>query len=447
MMGKVTAEEEKQLHHQIVISCKVDPARVASMYIDLVKRIEKLEDQSKKDSANSSKPPSTDRKKKTKSLRKSSGRSSGGQPGHDGHTLERIKDVDQVVNHFGAEFSPKVSIEDGILVRQVFELPMPKLEVTEHRIHGDIGSCTIMPSTLPAWINTTAQYGPRFKAFLVYLKNSLLLSLGSIRQLCFDLFGQSISEATILSAVEQCSSNLEPFEDWVKERLLSEPVIYVDESGFRIERKGHWLHVVCSENYTLYHVHASRGTQAIHAMDVLPHYQGHLMHDCWASYFKLTCQHGLCNPHLLRELKFLFEEKNQSWAKTMQDYLWMAYHEPWRKTLRAWRHGFSNIITQGHHENADVEKSTAVTLLKRLAKYKNYYLSFLREEHLPFSNNQAEQDIRMLKVQQKISGCFRTWIGAKQFARVRSYISTARKQKVNILSALTQAMQGAHAFV
>lgn len=437
---------KRQLKRALLKQIEKDPEVVVDLYIELLERVEKLEDQSKKDSGNSSKPPSTDRKKKTKSLRKSSGRRTGGQHGHDGNTLERSKHVDNKVEYFGAVFSPNVCIHKGMLVRQVFELPPPKLEVTEHRIHGRMGVLTMMPLSLPAWIKNTVQYGPRFKAFLVYLKDSLLLSLGSIRQLCSDLFGQSISEGTILSAVEQCATSLDSFEDWVKKRLLDEPVIYADESGFRIEKKGHWLHVVCSKNYTLYHMHASRGSQAINAMDVLPHYKGHLMHDCWASYFKLTCQHGLCNPHLLRELKFLFEEKKQSWAKAMQDYLLKAYNEPWLKTLRAWRHGFSKIITLGHQENVGVDKSTAVTLLKRLAKYKSYYLSFLREEHLPFSNNQAEQDIRMLKIQQKISGCFRTWKGAKQFARIRSYISTARKQQVNILEALTQATLGTHAF-
>ena len=228
--------------------------------------------------------------------------------------------------------------------------------------------------------------------------------------------------------------------------MLGKPVVYADESGFRIEKKGHWLHVVCSENYTLYHVHASRGSQAINALDVLPHYEGHFMHDCWSSYFKLNCQHGLCNPHLLRELIFLSEEKKQKWAKKMQEYLWKAYHEPWLNTMRAWSYGFSKIIAQGHDENIGVNKSKAVTLLKRLVKYKDYYLSFLRGEHLPFSNNQAEQDICMLKVQQKISGCFRTWKGAKQFARIRSYIGTVRKQRINVLQALTQAMQSSHTF-
>ena len=205
----MNASEEKQLEHQLLIACKVEPERVVAMYIDLVKRVERLEDQSKKDSGNSSKPPSTDRTKKTKSLRTSSGLSSGGQPGHDGHTLERTRYTDKTIEHYGAFFSPNVRLDKGVLIRQVFELPKPKLEVTEHRIHGTVGALTMMPSSLPDWIKSPVQYGPRFKALLVYLKDSLLLSLGSIRQLCFDLFGQSISEGTIVSTLEQCSIHLE----------------------------------------------------------------------------------------------------------------------------------------------------------------------------------------------------------------------------------------------
>ena len=446
MMCSVTSEEEQHLRKQLFLECKLEPEQVVNRYIALHKRVDALEDRLNKNSSNSSKPPSTDQKKKTKSLRTKSGRKSGGQPGHDGHTLKPSEDVDTVFEHHGATFSPQMHTEQGMIKRQVFELPLPKLEVTEHRIYGCLGATTTMPSTLAQWIRGPVQYGPRFKAFVVYLKDNLLLSLGSIRQLCLDLYGQSISEATIVDAIKDCSTNLIPFDDWLKQRLLAEKVLHADESGFRIEKDRHWLHVVCSENYTLYGVHASRGSQAINAMDVLPHYQGHLMHDCWVSYFNLDCEHGLCNPHLLRELKFLAEDKGQLWAQSMQEYLLKAYNEPWSKTMQGWRKGFTTIINQGNQENAGVKKSTAVTLLKRLSKYTDYYLSFLREDHLPFSNNQAEQDIRMLKVQQKISGCFRTWEGAKQFARVRSYISTARKQAINILEALSGAMCGQHAF-
>lgn len=442
----MNAQEEQNLRRQTILECKLEPEAVADRYIALHKRVETLEDRLNKNSSNSSKPPSTDQKKKTKSLRTKTERKSGGQPGHKGHTLKQANEVDEVVKHYGAVFSPNTITDNGMIIRQTFELPAPKLIVTEHHIYGKAGSRTQMPSTVPEWIKGPVQYGPRFKSMLVYLKDNLLLSSSSIRKLCLDLYGQSISEATILDARKQCANNLDSFEDWLKQHLLAEPVLHTDESGFRIGKQGHWLHVVCSKDYTFYGVHASRGLQAINAMDILPHYDGHLMHDCWSPYFKLDCDHGLCNPHLLRELKFQAEDKEQIWAQAMQDYLYKAHKEPQLKTMRGWRYGFTKIIKQGFQENVGVNKSKAITLLKRLSKYADYYLSFLREEHLPFSNNQAEQDIRMLKVQQKISGCFRTWKGAKQFALIRSYISTARKQSVNILNALMSAMLGCHLF-
>jgi transposase len=434
----------------------------------LTERIEQLEQQLRKNSRNSSKPPSSDgpAKPNPKSLRKRTGKKSGGQKGHKGHTLQRVEHPDQStvlpVNVCSCHADLSQILPIGYDIRQLFELPEPKLDVLEFKseikICPDCGAQ--VKAIFPDSVKAPVQYGERFRALLVYLHHQQLLPVNRINQMMQDLYNAPVCEATILDAAKRTHGNLEPFEIAITQDLCKSPVLHVDESGARTAGKLHWLHVASTEFLTFYGIHEKRGAEAIDSFDILPQFNGRLIHDFWKPYLKYECCHGLCNAHHLRELTFLFEQQDQSWAKKMFDFLLEArkfikeqneqltleQKEPWIQRYR-------NIIAEGWEANplppepvkkkrGRRKKTKSQNLLERLCEYESSVLAFLHDKNVPFSNNLAEQDIRMIKIRLKISGCFRTLQGAKQFARIRSYISTARKQAWNILDAITSAVAG-----
>lgn len=440
----------------------------------LQQRVAALEAQLKKNSRNSSKPPSSDglTKPKPKNLRSSSGKKSGGQPGHPGHTLKRVDNPDQTVTlpvttcTCGAQYSlddqPVLDYE----CRQVFELPAPKLEVTEYR--AEIKRCPncrkIVKAPFPKGVNAPTQYGSRFQAFLLYLHHQQLLPAKRISQLCEDLFGQPVSQAILFQATKNCHDQLEGFEADMVQQLQKEPVLKVDESGLRVANKLHWIHTACTDRITFYGVHQKRGNEATDHFDILPRFKGRMVHDFWKPYFNYDCDHSLCNAHLLRELKFQFEELNQPWAIKLSCLLLeMKDYTEKQKNLTAqlskkqkvpWLERFRSIVAEGRKENP-VSKPTELkhkrgrrkqtktqNLLDRLENYESAVLAFLHDLRVPFTNNQAEQDIRMIKVRQKVSGCFRTLQGAKSFVRIRSYLSTARKNGLDLLQSVNDAVIG-----
>jgi transposase len=434
----------------------------------LAKRVAELEQRLNKNSRNSSKPPSSDgpAKPRTKSLRKRSGKKPGGQKGHTGHTLTQVEQTDRVVTLpvTSCPCSADLSHEPvtGYDYRQVFELPQPKLEVTQYQ--GEIKTCPkcgqSVKASFPEMVNAPAQYGPRFRGLLVYLQNQQLIPPNRITQMMADIYGSSVSEATILDASRRTHDNLSPFETAVIEALCKSPILHADESGARTAGKLHWLHTASSESLTFYGIHEKRGTEALDHFNILPNFQGRLIHDFWKPYLTYDCDHGLCNAHHLRELTFLFEQQDQAWAKKMFDLLLdmnvfvgkqneqltPLQKEPWLKR-------YQDLVTKGWKANpmspkpqknkrGKLKKTKSQNLLARLDDHESSVLAFLHDINVPFTNNQAEQDIRMIKVRLKISGCFRTLQGAKQFARIRSYLSTARKQGRNILNAINAAING-----
>jgi len=444
----------------------------------LQQRFEVLETKLKKNSRNSSKPPSSDglAKPKPKNLRTSTGRKSGGQPGHPGHTLKRVDNPDRTITlpvtdcTCGYESSltdqPVLDYER----RQVFELPEPKLEVTEYR--AEIKRCPrcgkTVTASFPETVNAPAQYGQRFLALLVYLHHQQLLPANRISQLCSDLFGQTVGEATLFQTTRRCYAQLKGFENDVIQQLRKEPVINVDESGVRVNGKLHWLHTAGTELLTFYGVHQKRGNEATNQFDILPHFNGCMVHDYWKPYLKYNCKHSLCNAHLLRDLKFLFEELNHTWAAKMSDLLLKmnAFVENQKNTnshmTKAQKEKlikrYRSIVAQGRAANLPLmtvytkpkrgrrKQTKAQNLLNRLENHETSVLAFFHDKQLPFTNNLAEQDIRMIKVRQKISGCFRTLQGAVYFARIRSYLSTARKNGLDLLQSITKALNG-HPFL
>ena len=285
------------------------------------------------------------------------------------------------------------------------------------------------------------QYGPNFRGLTLYLFNQQLLPFDRLRQTCLDLFGQSLSLGT-LTQTNQCAYHaLDSVESATIRGITQAAVVHVDESGLRVAGSLHWLHVACTPELTHYGVHANRGTVAMDALGVLPHCRQWLVHDHWKAYYKYEAMHALCNQHLLRELKFLAEEQSEAWASELSTFLIEWKRDPLtslgldEEQFRQAHRRYRLILRQGRrnhprrrHGQGRTQQDKATNLLDRLEDYDLSVLAFLIDPRVPFTNNQGEQDIRMIKVKQKISGCFRTLDGAQVFARIRGYLSTCRKQ-------------------
>lgn len=427
--------------------------------------IKELKNRLAKNSANSSKPPSTDglAKPAPKSLRKNSGRRPGGQTGHPGKTLQQVNHADHTVVHSldrcpcgrcqgrSLRREPVVDYEK----RQVFDLPPKLLEVTEHR--AQIKRCPVsgilVRADFPEDIKAPAQYGVRFKAVLSYLNTEHFLPYDRLSRLAEDIFGQPLSEATVVSANERIYDHLGSFEKELADQLVGQALLHLDESGLRVCGKLHWLHVACTDQLTFYGIHRKRGAEAMDHFNILPRFEGWAMHDHFQPYLRYDqCVHVFCNEHHLRELKFQAEENGEAWAEELSQFL--LRQKEWREKYglpSEWK--FKTILDEYHailakgrrkHPRRQIRaaQSKAANLLDRLEDYDLCVLAFLLDLKVPFTNNQSEQDIRMIKLRQKISGGFRTLHGAQVFARIRSYISTCRKQGRNILEALERAFLG-----
>ena len=449
-----------------------DPEAVVELLLDLMERVEALEQRLAKNSRNSSKPPSSDGyfKPKPKSLRKTGGRKSGGQPGHRGKTLQFSTNPDRIIKHtlsrcpLSAErFTDKDIVK--IIKRQVFDLPEPKLTVTEHWIYRYRNSTgRIVTAEVPEGVSAPVQYGKRFHSWLVYLNDYQLVPLNRISRICADLYGYGVSEGTVLKARQNCYERLEGFEKRVKQKLANCAIVHADETGLKAHSKNHWLHTVCNKRHTFLGIHPKRGYQALQDFGILERFAGRLVHDCWATYFRLkNCQHCLCNAHLMRELVFAQEQLQQQWAAKMRALLQEAYEyrkvykgEIADKNKHGWYVRYGKIIAEGYGENPQIndppsgkrkrgrpKKTKSRNLVERMDKYRDQILAFLWDPEIPFSNNQAERDIRMVKVKQKISGGFRTLQNARIFARIRSYVSTQQKQGVGAWQALAKVFDGA----
>lgn len=430
-------------------------------------RIRDLESQLAKNSRNSGKPPSSDGLAKPcpQNLRPRTDRRPGGQPGHVGRTLQPVPKPDRVVRH-RLERCPcgrcgGVSLRAEPLAgwerRQVFDLPPLLLEVTEHQ--AETKRCPVsgrvVTASFPPGVSAPVQYGPNFQTLTVYLSQQQLLPHDRLGQLCEDLFGQPLSTGTILANNLRVAGQLAGFEAALVGQLRQARVVHVDESGLRVAGKLHWLHVACTSRLTFYGVHRQRGTEATDALDILPHCRGWLIHDHWSPYFTYReALHGLCNEHILRELKFVADEQHEAWAARLSRWLVGAHRRRQRcgpfnerqfKRALARYHALLRSGRRLHPHGQGTPPGPArkiANLLGRLHDFDLCVLAFLFDPDVPFTNNQAEQDIRMIKVRQKISGCFRTLPGAQAFARVRSYLSTCRKQGRNLWEAIRQALIG-----
>jgi transposase len=427
-------------------------------------RIAELERRLGLNSGNSGKPPSSDGLKKpprVSSLREPSGKKTGGQKGHPGETLRQTETPDAIIDHYpetcagcGEPLSEATATDH--LARQVFDLPKPQpLIVTEHRAHGcRCAACGRQTrAAFPDWVTAPVQYGTRIGAFVLYLLHYQLLPEKRLAMLMADLFGVHLVTATIARISQDCAGRFQGFAEAVRDRVAAAAVKHMDETGFRIGGKTQWLHIASTMLLTFYRVSAKRGS-------LLADVTGIVVHDHWKPYYTLHgVLHALCNAHHLRELKALVEIEKEDWARRMQRLLRRACHTtnfareqgvPLKPGLIALiERSYDAIVADGlrFHETQPALPKTRPrgrpprrvghNLLLRLSTRKQDVLRFLTDPRVPFTNNLAERDGRMMKLRQKISGGFRSENGAKDFAVIRSLLSTARKQQWDMLAILT----------
>jgi len=434
-------------------------------------KVTDLERRLAQNSRNSSRPPSSDGLAKPpapKSLRRSSGRKPGGQPGHEGSHLEQVERPDEVFRYVpsrcegcGGDLSD--SGLEGEETRQVFDLPPVRLAVCEHRAQRRRCVCGhVTPAGFPAGVNAPTQYGPRMRALGIYLIAAQHLPYKRAAGLLADWLGAPLSAGTLMAFVKDGADDLGAFLGRVHEQITCSPVVHFDETGVRAGGRGRWLHSSSTKTLTFYALHDRRGTEGIDHAGVLAHFKGIAVHDGWPQYRAYTsATHALCNAHHLRELLAVIEAdpERQSWAAKI-DVLLRALHatvenakatgeqslDPW--TLAGYRAAYAQIIVLGHQQNPPgtiptgkrgvIKQTPARNLLVRLDRDREQILRFAHDFQVPFDNNLAERDIRMIKIQQKVSGCWRTTIGASRFLALRAYISTSRKQSRDTIDTLAR---------
>jgi transposase len=424
-------------------------------------------------SRNSGKPPSSDgpgAKPHPKSQRVPSGRKPGGQPGHVGHSLHLVDEPDEVEVHRPSRCKAcGQSLQEVPAIRrerrQVVDIPPVKARVIEHQAETkccpECGAET--SGEFPEGVEAPAQYGPGVATLAVYLNQAQLLPLERASEVLAEVFGCPLSEGTLERVVGECHEQLADVEVAIKRGIEGAKVGHFDETGMSVGGKTSWVHVASTPSLTFYAAHQKRGRQALEEIGILPKFLGRAVHDGLRSYWQYgQCEHALCNAHHLRELTFVEEQLGQAWAKHLKGLLLQIKQavdhakgqgliELSVEVKREFAARYGAILEDGLKANPKPEptgkrgrpkRGKAGSLVDRLREHQGATLAFMEDFAVPFDNNQAERDIRMVKVREKISGCFRTTRGADRFCRIRGYISTLRKQGMPILSALAKAIAG-----
>jgi transposase len=430
---------------------------------ELKKEVKNLTNKLSLNSKNSSKPPSSDVfVKQTKTLRKKGTKKVGGQQGHSGTTLNMVEIPDFVEIH---EVEKCIYCETNLLnsevfdieKRQVFDLPPMCLEVTEHQAELKI-CCTcgkLNKGKFPDSVLAPVQYGNRVKAFCLYFNNYQFIPYERVSETLENFLGVRVNESSIFSYNKELYDNLSITDMILKNSILSSEVLNLDETGFYVNTTRNWLHSYSTENLTYYSHHEKRGKIAMNEIGILPLFNGTGVHDFWKSYFNYDFVHALCNAHHLRELNFVSESEKFDWSDKINDLLlqikttvddakFLGHHSLNIDILNQYSLNYQSILNDGllNYPKSDLRKqSKGKNLLDRLINNKDSVLAFMYNFDIPFDNNQAERDIRMMKLKQKISGGFRTQTGADYFCRIRSFISTAKKHGENILQQIFLALE------
>jgi transposase/uncharacterized coiled-coil protein SlyX len=458
----------------VIVELRVANAEQVRLIATLQARVAELERRLGKDSSNSSMPPSSDGlRKPARAERRADGRAErrrpGKQPGAPGAYLAQVEEPDEVAWHApdrcggcGADLAGAPVA--GVEARQVFDLPPLGLRVTEHRAERRRCACgATTQAGFPAHARAAACYGPGVRALVCYLCVHQHLPVDRAAQLLADVLGASVATGTLAAVVAEGAAGLEGFVEVVREGLTGAPVAHFDETGARVAGRLHWVHSASTSLLSLFTVHAKRGKVAMDAAGVLGGFAGVAVHDGWAPYWRYDVTHALCGAHLLRELEEVAEGPGQGWAAGMAELLVDAklacdraraagadrVDDTVRGRLRA---RYRRLLTDGQAANPPppaidrrrgrARRSPAGRLLVRLDAHRDEVLRCLDDTRVPFDNNQAERDLRMVKLQQKISGCWRTLAGAEAFLVIRSYVATARKHGNNPLAVLGQLFEG-----
>ena len=416
-------------------------------------------------SKNSSKPPSSDPNREKQSQKNASGKKPGGQPGHNGNNLKQVTDPDEIqfIAVDKASLPEGKYHEVGYDARQVIDIRISR-HVIEYRAqiltdkHGNK-----FAASFPEGVVRSVQYGSGLKAHVVYLSQFQLLPYNRISDYFAEEVNLPLSMGSIYNFNAEAYKALEEFAAIVKQKLIKSKVLNVDETGINVNGKNAWLHLVANEKWTYFYPHSKRGSIAMNDMEILPYFKGTLCHDHWKPYFIYQCSHALCNAHHLRELQRVIEQDQYQWADKMQKLLLKInvatkaaggqlaelvaekYYRQYREIIKAGEKECPSPkvrLIADTKKRGQIKKSFACNLLERLKTFEKDTLRFMQEVDVPFTNNLAENNIRMTKVQQKISGCFRSMNGAHIFARIRSYISTCRKHDLAVTSALQMLFQG-----
>jgi len=433
-----------------------------SMFEMLILIITLLADRLNLNSTNSSKPPSSD-PNRVKRPREGIGKKAGGQNGHIGTTLQKVENPDKVeeIKVDRRKLPAGRYRQVGFETRQVFDIDISRV-VTEYRaqiLENDKGNRFVAP--FPEGVTKAVQYGIGLKAHSVYMSQFQLVPYNRIQDHFADQLNVSVSEGSIFNFNNEAFRLLGDFENLAKIELAASDVAHADETGINIGGKRLWLHCASNDGWTFYYPHEKRGTDAMDDIGILPRFKGILCHDHWKPYYKFDCTHALCNAHHLRELTRAWEQDGQEWALKMRNLLETINQKVndaggalGAQESQKYRLKYRVRLKEAEIECPEpsgprkkgkrgrIKKSTSRNLLERLRDYEKDTLRFMDNVRVPFTNNLGENDIRMTKVQQKISGCFRSMDGAKIFCRIRSYLSTCRKQGVKASEALDLLFNG-----
>lgn len=417
-------------------------------------------------SKNSSKPPSDDQNRNKKNKKNEAGKKPGGQNGHIGKNLQPVENPDEItVISIDKRTLPQGKYRDaGYDARQVIDVRISRF-VIEYRaqiLEDQNGNQFVAP--FPAYVTRPVQYGQALKAHSVYLSQFQLLPYNRIDDYLSKEINIPVSSGSIFNFNKEAYNLLEKFDGIAKQKLIAATVMHVDETGINVNGKNAWIHLAANELWTYFFPHKKRGSIAMDEIGILPFFKGILIHDHWKPYFIYQCIHALCNAHHLRELQRAYEQDNQKWALAMKlllidinnstkeaggslpENVAAAYCEKYRAIIAAGEIECplpeAKKIIDGKKKRGRVKKSKARNLLERLTSFEKDTLRFMEDVDVPFTNNLAENNIRMTKVQQKISGCFRSMEGAYIFCRIRSYISTCRKHGMAVTTALKMLFNG-----
>lgn len=445
--------------HKIIIAQQ-------AMILELMSRVEDLENQANKNSKNSNKPPSSDGLQKKPAFPRKQNKSRGGQVGHKGKTLELVETPDIKISLYPENCRCGCSTDKTkaavVERRQEFDLPKPKLVVTEYqRLGGTCEDCGLaLMGSFPDAVKSRVQYGGGVRSLTVLLNVGFAVPVKKIQQLFIDLYGYAINESTISNNNIRCHDQLASSEEVIKEKLGDSTLAHADETGLRTAGKLHWLHVFSTAFFTYFFVHAKRGKAALEdKVSILKSYTGWVVHDCWSSYFSCKgIRHAICGAHILRELVAL-SEQDVLWANWFHRYLLTILNlakqndeildeQQQQKALKLYEKICNKADAIEPHPKKEKGKrgkpkaTKGRNLLNRLIKHQEAVLAFAFHREVPFTNNLAERDLRPFKTKQKVAGSFRTLDGAKRHARIFGFISTARKQQFNIFNELKKAFLG-----